>query len=72
MFWDAVEWHSSILFFYIHIFNMVEEKFDIWLLEMLQIESILLFADNNYFTMVEENFLKRSRLTQFYYLLKSV
>ena len=35
---------------------MVEEIFEIWHSEMLQIGLILLLFDNYYFTMVEENF----------------
>ena len=35
---------------------MVEEGFEIWHSEMLQIDLILLLFDNYYFTMVEENF----------------
>ena len=35
---------------------MIEENFEILLSETLQIDSILLLDDNNYFTKVEENF----------------
>ncbi len=35
---------------------MVEENFEIWYFETLQIVLILLILDNYYFTMAEENF----------------
>ena len=41
MFWDAIEWRSSTLFFYIHTFTMVEENVEIRRSEMLQNGSIL-------------------------------
>ena len=59
----------------IYYFTMVEENFEIWPPEMLQIDSILLLCVLHYFTMVEEKFefdLKCLRLTQFYYFLSYI
>ena len=44
-----------LLLFSNHYFTLVEENFENWLSETLQIGLIWLLSDNHYFTMVEEN-----------------